>query len=718
MPVRPMQRSGQATNCGIEWGMHFAHDPKRRHFRGSSGVLGDAPSGDWRPRLHDLAALAAGLGQSIGRAAYGFLPLESSRHTPCAVAGSGRHTECACYFGIFSSATRRTPAAQRRRFVAVGDSLRTEGEKQIPTPRQWRCRQSQSRSSRSAKLRRLPSSTRRCSHSLTTAALQGVSLSVLVVLLLAAWALAAGAAEPSLPVFTDVTADAGIRAKHSFGDFELDNIVEGTGAGGMFFDYDGDGWLDIYFVNGCHLKEVNDNRGRKLLGKLRNSLYRNNRDGTFTEVTDEAGVGDQGFGFGCSAADFDADGDLDLYVLNYGPNVFYRNNGDKTFTDISETSGLANRLWSLSAPWFDYDNDGDLDVYVANYLEYDGGRHRDFYPAAGYPGPLAYNGRPDALYRNDGDGTFTEVTKAAGVYRPNGRAMSATLADLNDDGFIDLFVTNDGMENYYFRNTGKGSFQEEGLLTGLAFGEHGQGVSSMGPAVADVNRDGRLDVYIPDMNFGCLMMNHGDVFIDRTANARLALICGQYTGWGGVLFDYDNDGYPDVFVCNGNAHHEYTEEDVLAHNDGKGNFIDVARDSGDYFQNKYVGRGTTFGDYDNDGDLDLLVINLNDSARLLRNDGGNKKNWLTVLPKLPGGKSDAIGARVTVKTGDLIQIHDVSPVTGYLSQADPRVHFGLGASKKADWVEIRWPDRTTTRKENVEANQFLTVIQAAQTAAK
>jgi hypothetical protein len=348
------------------------------------------------------------------------------------------------------------------------------------------------------------------------------------------------------PVFTDVTKAAGISIKHSYGDFDLSNIVEGTGAGAMFFDYDGDGWLDIYFTNGCWLKSVNDNRGRKLRNKLANSLYRNDGNGTFKDVTAQAGVGDKGFGFGCSASDFDSDGDLDLYVLNYGPNVFYRNNGDGTFTDISQASGLANAKWSLSAPWFDYDGDGDLDVYVANYLEYDSGRFRSYYAAAGYPGPLSYRGQPDSLYRNNGDGTFSDVTRQAGVFEPNGRAMSATVADLNNDGFLDLYVPNDAMENYYFRNTGKGTFESEGLMMGLAFGEGGQGVSSMGPAIGDVDRDGWLDIYVPDMGYGCLLMNKEDYFEDRTEPANLAVVCGQYTGWGGVLFDYDCDGHLDV----------------------------------------------------------------------------------------------------------------------------------------------------------------------------
>ena len=520
----------------------------------------------------------------------------------------------------------------------------------------------------------------------------------------------APAAAQELPTFTDVTQEAGLRVKHSYGDFDLSNIVEGTGAGAMFFDYNGDGQLDLYFPNGCWLENVSDNRGRRLKGKLANSLYRNNGDGTFTDVTQDAGVGDESFGFGCSSADFDGDGDLDLYVLNYGPNVFYRNNGDGTFTDISQASGLANPCWSLSAPWFDYDGDGDLDVYVANYLVYDSGKFRSFYAAAGYPGPLSYSGQPDALYRNNGDGTFTDVAKEAGILQPNGRAMSATVVDLNNDGRLDVYVPNDGMENYFFRNLGQGRFASEGLEMGLAFGEGGQGVSSMGPAVGDVDRDGWMDIYVPDMAYGCLLMNREKYFEDRTASANLAVVCGQYTGWGGVLFDYDNDGYPDVFIANGNAHHEYTEEDVLMRNDGTGCFVDVAVKSGPYFKEKYVGRGATFGDYDNDGDLDLLVANLNDSPRLLRNDGGNRNHWLMVDPRLPGGKTHAYGARVTVKTGALVQVQDTIPMRGYLSQADPRCHFGLAKAATADVVEIRWPDGTTTTLKDVRAGQVLTVI--------
>jgi len=519
-------------------------------------------------------------------------------------------------------------------------------------------------------------------------------------------------AEQDLPVFTDVTQTAGIQFKHSFGDFTLTNIVEGTGAGACFFDYDGDDNIDIYFVNGTWVRSVNDNQGRRLRGKLTNRLYRNKGDGTFRDTTEKAGVGHLGAGFACSAADYDNDGDRDLYVLNYGPNVLYRNEGNGTFTDVSGEAGVGNGGWSLSGVWFDYNTDGHLDLFVANYLEYDDGEFRDYYAAQGYPGPLSYSGQPDVLYRNNGDGTFTDVTKEAGVYNLNGRAMSATAADLNNDGLLDLLVSNDAMENYYYQNTGEGRFVNNAFLMGLAFGEHGQGVSSMGPVIGDIDREGFLDVFIPDMSYGTLLVNKGDYFEDLTESSKLALVCGQYVGWGGVLFDYDNDGYLDIFVANGDAHHEYTQEDVLVHNDGTGVFKDVAAKSGPYFHRKYVGRGVAYGDYDNDGDVDLLVINLNDLPRLLRNDGGNRNNWLTVDARLqfPAGMRDAIGARITVTTGSLRQIDDVVPVRGYLSQGDSRIHFGLGKAAKADLVEIRWPDGKTELMKDVKANRILRVV--------
>jgi hypothetical protein len=511
--------------------------------------------------------------------------------------------------------------------------------------------------------------------------------------------------EAELPVFADITKESGVHFKHSFGDYEMSNIVEAAGSGACVFDYNGDGLMDIYFVN----------RGRDLRDKLFNALYRNNGDGTFSDVAAEAGVLGKGMAFGCSAEDFDGDGDLDLYVLNYGPNEFFRNNGDGTFTDISPQSGLADPRWSLSAAWLDYNNDGLLDVFVCNYLEYDAGKFRAFYAAAGHPGPLSYHGQPDVLYRNNGDGTFTDVTREAGLYNPEGRGMSVTAADLNNDGFLDIYVTNDAGANDYFENTGKGTFVDKGLELGIAFGEHGQGVSSMGPVVGDVDRNGLLDIFIPDMSYSTLLLNQGRFYEDWTTRTGLALACGQYTGWGGALIDYDNDGFLDLFIANGHALHEFTQEDLLLRNNGRSplQFVDVSANSGPYFHEKYVGRGVACGDLDNDGDIDLVICNLNDYAKILRNDGGNRNNWLTVSVKKANGKSDAIGARVTAQVGPMRQIEEVLAVKGYLSQSDVRVHFGIGRASKVDLVEIRWPGGRVQQFRNVKANQFMKVVENA-----
>ena len=538
----------------------------------------------------------------------------------------------------------------------------------------------------------------------------------LLALMWAGTVAAANVVESRLPIFTDVTEQARIHFKHSYGDYEMSNIVEAAGYGACFLDYNGDGFQDIYFPNGRWRKDINDNRGRDLRDKLFNALYRNNGDGTFTEVTAEAGVAGHDMGFGCSAADFDQDGDLDLYVLNYSANEFYRNNGDGTFTNVTELSGLGDTHWSLSAPWLDYNNDGLLDLYVCNYLEYDAGQFRNFYAAAGHPGPLSYHGQPDVLYRNNGNGTFTDVTKEAGLYNGEGRCMSATAADINNDGFMDLYVANDAMENYYYENTGKGSFVEKGTALGLSFGENGQGVSSMGPIVGDVDRDGWPDIFIPDMSYSTLLIKRGEFYDDYTTRSKLAVACGQYTGWGGNLFDYDNDGYLDLYIADGHALHEFIEEALLMWNTRKPQveFLDVSADSGEYFHKKYVGRGAAAADYDNDGDMDILVCNLNDYARLLRNDGGNRNNWLNVEVKRANGKTDAIGARVTVQVGSLRQVEDVVAVKGYLSQSDPRPHFGLGKATKADLVEIRWPGGKVQQFKDVPANQFFKVVQDAQ----
>ena len=514
-----------------------------------------------------------------------------------------------------------------------------------------------------------------------------------------------------LPVFTEVTAQSGIGWTRSFGDHELSNIVEGTGSGSCVFDYDGDGRLDIYFPQGRWEKTVSDNRGRELVGRLKNALYRGTGGFRFEDVSDRAGVAGRSFAFGCAAADYDADGDSDLVVLTYKGPELYRNEGDGRFSDVTEQAGLADTRWALSAAWLDYDRDGDLDLFVANYLEYDEGKFRSFYAAAGYPGPLSYNGVSSALYRNDGGGRFSDVTKAAGVFNPGGRAMSAVAADLDNDGWIDLYVANDSMENNYYENRRDGTFVDKGLELGLALGQNGQGVSSMGPAVADLDGDGNLDILIPDMDYGSLLSKQGGFYSDLIGRSGLAVICGQYTGWGAVLLDYDNDGDADVFIANGNPHHEYPENAVLARNDGTGVFVDVARASGAFFQTKWVGRGATWADFDGDGNVDLVVVDTSGPPHLLRNGGGTGNHWLKLDARLPGGTRTAIGARVTVVTGARSQFQDVIGVNGYLSQGDTRAHFGLGAADKVDRVLVRWPDGRTDSWTDVRADQILRVEQ-------
>jgi enediyne biosynthesis protein E4 len=532
-------------------------------------------------------------------------------------------------------------------------------------------------------------------------------------LLLAAPSFAQPASPPSknLPVFTDVTATSGITFVRSFGDRDLSNIVEGTGSGACVFDYDADGRLDIYFPQGRWEKTVSDNRGRDLIGQLGNALYRNKGEFQFEDVTQQAGVAGKRLAFGCSAADYDNDGRVDLVVLTYhGPEV-YHNDGDGSFSDVTMKTNLADTRWSVNAVWLDYDRDGFLDVFVSNYLAYDEGKFRSFYAAAGYPGPLSYNGVPCTLYHNKGDGTFTDVTRQAGVYNAGGRAMSAVAADFNNDGWMDIYVANDSMENYYYENKGDGTFAEKGVALYLAFSQNGQGVSSMGPAVADLDGDGHLDILIPDMDYGTLFSKRGDLYEDRIGPSGLAKICGQYTGWGAVLVDYDNDRYTDVFIANGNAHHEYPEDAVLARNDGGGVFVDVARASGDFFQSKWVSRGATWADLDDDGNVDLVVVDTSGPPHVLRNGGGTGNHWLKVDARVKGGSRTAIGARVTIRAGGHRQFQDLIGVNGYLSQGDGRAHFGLGAATKVDLLQVRWPDGTTSEWTDVIVDQALRVEQ-------
>lgn len=518
-------------------------------------------------------------------------------------------------------------------------------------------------------------------------------------------------AQQDLPKLVDITRKAGITFVHNFGDDEMSNLIESNGAGCAFFDCDGDGDLDIYLVNGAYIEVISHVRGRRNKGRLFNALYRNNGDDTFTDVTAEAGVGHKGMGMAVVTADYDNDGDQDLFVSNYGPNVFYRNNGDGTFTDITKEAGLENNLLGIGSTFLDYDQDGYLDLYVGNYIEYDPD-YQYFYAANRFPGPLAYHGQPDILYHNNGDGTFTDVTHQAGVYNPEGRAMGVTSCDLDDDGDWDIFVSNDGMENYLYRNNGDGTFTNIALQTATGYGQSGNATSAMSGEFGDIDLDGFVDIIVPDLAYSCIYKNTGaGYFEEMSARMGLAAACGQYTSWSGNLFDFDHDGYGDLFITNGHPHRLIGEEDLLLINNSGSRFINVSHELGPDFQDKFVGRGSAVGDFDNDGDLDLLVLNLNDRPCLLRNDGGNKKNWIMI--HLTGTRSnrDAIGSKIRLTTGNKTQTRWRVSSSGYLSQSDYRLHFGLGDNTQVDKIEIRWPTGNVQTLKNVKANQVITVME-------
>ena len=555
-----------------------------------------------------------------------------------------------------------------------------------------------------------------------------------ILILLIVPGLATAAPPPGDVSFKDITATSGVTFRHTFGDRDFSKILKATGAGVGIFDYDGDGDLDLYFVNGCYLPEICNEAGKVNEGAT-NRLFRNNgRDAelgtiTFTDVTEEAGVGDTGYGMGCAAADYDNDGDADLFVTNYGRNVLYRNNGDGKFTAVTDTAGVAgpDKLngfvkWSTNACWFDYDKDGHLDLFVCNYLAFDP-VFNNFYGPEGFPGPSNYLGQPSLLYRNKGDGTFEDVTEAAGVFQKEGRGMGVSAGDLNNDGWPDIFEANDDMVNFLFINQGDGTFKEDADATLVARGQGGENTAAMYGAMGDYDRDGRLDLFVPDMNYFSLFRSigiatsSGVVFEDSTMRSGIAAVCGQYVGWGGFFFDYDNDGWLDIFVATGEAHRPENEPNLVLRNRGNGTFQDVSLSLGKrLFWERRLSRGAVCGDLDNDGDLDVVVANIDVKAKgkeglplVLENVGGNARSWLSI--RLEGTRSnrDGIGAKVTVTVGDTTWTDEARSSVSYLSTAEPRMHFGLGGAVKVDRLEVKWPSGTTQVQEDVEVNQLLLI---------
>jgi hypothetical protein len=495
--------------------------------------------------------------------------------------------------------------------------------------------------------------------------------------------------------FEDATAESGITFVHRHGGTGAKLFPETMGAGCALFDFDGDGDLDIYFVNGPGAP---------------NALDENDGHARFRDVTERAGVGDRGLGMGAVAADIDNDGDLDLFVTNAGGKVLYANDGDGTFTDVTARAGFAwDARWATSAVFGDVDNDGFVDLYVCHYVRYDSDHPPTCLAADGtreYCNPADFPSEPDALYHNRGDGTFVDVSAPAGIDDPEGRGLGVVFGDPDDDGDLDVFVANDMSRNYLFVNRGDGRFDERGLLAGVAYNEGGRVSAGMGTDFGDYDNDGRLDLYVVNFSLetNTLFHNEGDgSFTDRTAQAGLVPLTFRWLGFGTLFFDPDLDGDLDLVTVNGHVldtierHGQgltYAEPPQLLENLGNGRFADVSAASGPYFSSPHVGRGLACGDVDGDGDEDLVVSNCNQPPALLLNQQRGGGAALTVT--LVGRQSNraGIGARVTVIANGRRQVREVKSGHSYLSQSSLALLFGVGSTKVVERVEVRWPAGT------------------------
>ncbi len=521
-------------------------------------------------------------------------------------------------------------------------------------------------------------------------------------------------------IFREVSKQAGINFKYTIGDYSYVNILESSGSGITVFDYNNDNLMDIFMMNGTWIEGVSDQEG-KVFKNTPDALYRNNGDGTFTDVAADAGVDDRNWSMAASAVDFDNDGDQDLFLLNYGPNVFFRNNGNGTFTDITESLGLrgpdklnGSVKWSIGAAFWDYNNDGRIDVMVGNFLAFDPAYVSTAGPGI-MPHPGEYRGQASMLYEQQADGRFIDVTAKNGLFYPDSKCMGLTIYDYDDDGDIDIFQANDHQFNYLFRND-NGVYKEVGVGSGVAANSQGEGTGSMHGSIGDVDSDGLTDILVSDLSYGALYRKLGNgIFEDITVKSGIADQMAGKGSWGATLFDFDNDGDLDIIAANGTAEELILQYPLLLENDGKGKFRNSGEERGDYFSVKRSGRGLAVCDYDNDGDLDIIISHVDKQATtaILRNDGGNKNHWLGLTLKGKNGPASAISAKVTVTSGDMKQVLVNQWATSYLSANDQRLHIGLGKNKKIDSLEIKWSDGENEVYRNIEADRYLTVLQGS-----
>jgi len=530
---------------------------------------------------------------------------------------------------------------------------------------------------------------------------------------------AMAAPAPGHILFSDVTPQTGITFRHTDGGSGKRYIVETISAGLALFDFDGDGDVDLYFLNGAPL------RGSRVDGTPRNALYRNDGGFKFTEVTARSGTGDTGFGLGVTVGDYDNDGHPDLYLNNYGPNVLYRNNGDGTFTDTTGKAGVANGdQVGAGSSFLDIDADGDLDLYVSNYVPFTYEEHvnRHVRGIPLYVGPMTYGPLPDTLYRNRGDGTFVDISAESGVAAHPGTGMGMICADYDNDGDTDIVVGNDASANFVFQNDGTGKFKEVGLSSGMAYDLQGVGQGTMGVDCGDFDNDGRLDFYMTsyDRQLATLYKNSGKgLFEDVTRKTGAGAETYALVTWGTGLVDFDNDGNRDIFVASGhlqdNIHRvddskSYATRNVLLRNTG-GKFINVSDQSGDGLAVKFSSRGAAFDDLDNDGDIDAVILNSRHEPTILRNDSVNTNHWIQI--RLQGAKTnrDGVGARVKVVAGDLTQIDEVHSGRGYQSHYGSRLYFGLGKRSRIDRIEVRWIGGGVDVLEDVQADRLVTITE-------